>query len=157
MEEPVRELRLATWEARFWAWLIDIIIVGLAGTIFVDPLTGFLRLQHGMFAPFGLEWLTGSGMLLWIYWTVLEGRTGQSVGKMVMNIQLTDTEGNPAGYGKAALSNLGKAFLLVLDCLIGWIAMGGARLRLFNRISDTIVVVAGKSEPGNVRYVMDGN
>jgi hypothetical protein len=36
--------------------------------------------------------------------------------------------------GQAAVESVGKAFLLPLDCLLGWI------LRIFNYLSETIVI-----------------
>jgi len=41
---------------------------------------------------------------------------------------------------QAAIESIGKAFLLPLDCIIGWILYPSRRQRLFNYLSDTIVV-----------------
>jgi RDD family. len=83
----------------------------------------------------------------------MEGTTGQSVGKMVLNLRLTDRTGDPAGIPKAALSAFGKAFLLPLDCLIGWLAMEKTGLRLFNRLSDTIMIRCDYMPPDGVTYI----
>jgi uncharacterized RDD family membrane protein YckC len=152
----VTQLRLATWGSRFWAWLIDIILVGIIASVILEPVTTLIR--PGAPHPFsGIERIATHGVLQWIYWTVLEGKTGQSAGKIVMRIRLTAADGTPAGYMNAAIESFGKAFLLVIDCLIGWLAMGGQRLRLFNRISGTIVITDTLSEtPEGVEYIKEG-
>jgi uncharacterized RDD family membrane protein YckC len=134
----MENLPYASWGSRFWAWLIDIILVGIiwqmiAGTfIFMGNL--------------GNVHVVGAGsdaLLMFIYWTVLDGYRGQSIGKMALNLEVTDTNGQKIGYADAAIESFGKAFLLPLDCIIGWLAMPGSGQRLFNRISSTVVVRSG--------------
>ena len=79
------------------------------------------------------------GILTFIYWTVLEGYRGQSLGKMVLNLTVVGQFGESIGFKDAAIESFGKAFLLPLDCLVGWVALPGSGQRLFNRISDTVV------------------
>jgi hypothetical protein len=40
---------------------------------------------------------------------------------MVMRIRVTRIDGSKIGFGYAALESVGKAFLLVLDLIIGWV------------------------------------
>jgi uncharacterized RDD family membrane protein YckC len=141
---------LAKWESRFWAWLIDILLVGVLSDLIVE--------SSGFFWDFGFTNMAGfgvSGLLIFIYWTLFEGYTGQSVGKMALSLKVTDREGGKIGFGVAALESFGKAFLLPLDCLIGWLAMPDSKLRLFNRISSTIVIRTKYEEPEGVRYVKE--
>jgi hypothetical protein len=49
-------------------------------------------------------------------------------------------DGSEIGMGKAALESVGKAFLLPLDCILGWILYPRRRQRIFNYISETIVI-----------------
>lgn len=79
------------------------------------------------------------GILTFLYWTVLEGYRGQSLGKMVLNLTVVGLFGESIGFKDAAIESFGKAFLLPLDCLVGWAALSGSGQRLFNRISDTVV------------------
>ena len=124
-------LALASWEDRFWAWLIDIMLIGI--------------LWHRVMMVMKLEALGYDGallhsLMLFIYWTALESHRGQSLGKMVMNIAVTGRSGEDIGLADAAVESFGKAFLLPIDCLAAWIINRGNKQRLFNRISDTIVV-----------------
>lgn len=122
---------LSNWNDRFWAWLIDVLLMGI--------------LWHRILTVLKIDALGISGALLlaailFIYWTVLEGYRGQSLGKMIFNIVVTGPLGECIRFRDAAVESFGKAFLLPVDCLIGWFALGESRQRLFNRISDTIVI-----------------
>jgi uncharacterized RDD family membrane protein YckC len=88
-----------------------------------------------------------NGLGVFLYWVVLEGYGGQSAGKLVLDLQVTDRRGDPIGWGQAAVESAGKAFLLPVDCLVGWFAMEGQKLRLFNRLSSTIVIQTDGSDP----------
>jgi uncharacterized RDD family membrane protein YckC len=148
--DEIATLHLARWDTRFWAWLIDFILVSLVLNIFSNPFHFF----QGIFSWDPLDFLIRStGFLL--YWTVMEGYSGQSVGKMVMNIKVTDREGKKSGFTAAFIESFGKSFLLPVDCLIGWFGMPGKKLRLFNRVSGTIVIKTDYREPEGVRYIRE--
>ncbi|RQW80699.1 MAG: RDD family protein [Methanothrix sp.] len=120
----------ASWGERLWAWLIDVLLVGIlwASIITIS--------SHDVLSPGGLGIFSS---LLFVYWTVLEGYRGQSLGKMFMNIVVTGPVGETIGFQDSAIESFGKAFLLPLDCLVGWIAFRGSGQRAFNRFSNTIV------------------
>lgn len=86
------------------------------------------------------------------YWTFFESTKGQSIGKMVLKIKTVDLAGRPIDVGSAAIQSFGKAFLLPIDVILGWIFTNHKRQRIFNRASDTIVVKLkdGESQPGAV-------
>jgi uncharacterized RDD family membrane protein YckC len=143
-------LYLASWESRFWAWLIDIILIGLPLWALSDRLPPAWRFTIDP----GLVSISVSSIVLFFYWAVLEGYRGQSIGKMALKIRVTDRAGEDIGFAAAAAESIGKAFLLVPDCLIGWLAMPGSKQRLFNRISNTIVIETREAEePEGVTYV----
>ena len=124
------ELVLASWSDRFWAWLIDVLLVGLVWHRMV------VVLGVDQFNPDAMLILSG---LIFVYWTALEGYRGQSLGKMLLNIVVVGPYGEAIGFRDSALQSFGKAFLLPVDCLIGLLAYRGKRQRLFNKLSDTVV------------------
>jgi uncharacterized RDD family membrane protein YckC len=143
--ETVTGITLAFWGERFVAWLIDIIIlsvaiwliealvqVGLPGYQWVPRLPTWVP-----FVNFGLN-----NVAYFLYWMLMEGVYGQSLGKMFMRMKVTRLDGSPISMTQAALQSLGKAFLLPLDCILGWILYPRKRQRLFNYLSETIVVKA---------------
>ncbi|RCV66118.1 putative membrane protein YckC, RDD family [Methanophagales archaeon] len=148
--DTMETLYLAKWETRFWAWLIDILLVGFFSSFITNSAVFFGDFEFISIASFGI-----SGVLMFTYWTLLEGYNGQSIGKMALGLKVTDRNGRKIEFGVAALESCGKAFILPLDCLIGWLAMPNSKLRLFNRISNTIVIKTKYEEPEGVRYVKE--
>ncbi|MFC6974739.1 hypothetical protein ACFQL1_08670 [Halomicroarcula sp. GCM10025709] len=74
-----------------------------------------------------------------------------------MDIAVTDERGDEIDYGTAAVESFGKAFLLPIDCLVGWLAFEKEGLRLFNKLSSTVVVEVDETDhPGDVAYVYPG-
>ncbi|MDK2989896.1 MAG: hypothetical protein PWR16_1425 [Methanoculleus sp.] len=143
-------LYLARWETRFWAWLIDIILVGLPTWALSDRLPPSWEFTV---SP-GLLSISLTSVVFFVYWTLFEGYRGQSIGKMALKIRVTGRAGEDIGFFAAAIESFGKAFLLIPDCLIGWLAMPGSKQRLFNRISGTVVIETRETEePEGVTYV----
>jgi uncharacterized RDD family membrane protein YckC len=134
-------LKLAFWGERFVAWLIDAIILGV--------IVGLLGLVT-WFAVGSFTWWSGwpswvpffnvSGVFYFLYWFLMDGAYGQSLGKMVMHLKVVRLDGSRMDMGKAALESFGKAFILPLDVLLGWILYTRRRQRLFNYVSGTIVI-----------------
>jgi uncharacterized RDD family membrane protein YckC len=125
------EIVLASWGDRFWAWLIDVLLISL--------------LWHSVLVVLNMTALGRSGILLlasslFIYWTALEGYRGQSLGKMFLNLVVTGPVGEPVRFRDASLEAFGKAFLLPIDLLVGWFYFRESRQRLFNRMSNTVVI-----------------
>ena len=161
---PEKTIYLATWSVRFWAWFIDIILIVL-----------FLNIVRGIFDPFwklpflwefrniNLITVGIESIFFFAYWIIMEGYHGQSVGKMVMNLRVVNRDGSKISFLTAAIESFPKAFLnfplilifLPLDCLIGWLAMPGTKLRVFNRISHTIVIKSDYKEPYGILYVRE--
>ena len=137
----IDELVLATWGERFLAYFIDLILLGIV----LSPITwgGFLWMPHMFrsvphwvpFVDFGFK-----NIIYFLYWTFLEGSQGQSVGKKIMKIRVVDLNGGPIDMGKSAYQAVGKAFLTPLDLIVGWIMYPDKQQRLFNYLSETVVV-----------------
>ena len=76
-----------------------------------------------------------------------------------MHLRTTDLNGRNIDLKTAAIESFGKAFLLPLDVLLGWILTNDKRQRIFNRVSDSVVVRLRKAEDSdtskNVTYMKD--
>lgn len=118
------KIKSATWGQRFWAWLIDIIILGAAGAA-LFPFAG-----------------AGSSLVFFLYWTLLEYYKGQSIGKIALGIKVVNLKGKNPTITQSAINSFGKAFLLPIDMIIGLLALKNQNLRIFNKISDTKVIKA---------------
>ncbi len=157
------EIVLAGWVDRFVAWLIDFIIVSI-GLAVLFALIAFpfwfsfysndTVLEHKNFEPF--HYLLSS-LAFFGYWTYFEHTSGQSIGKRLLNIKTTDVSGKRVDTKSAALESFGKSFLLPIDVILGWLFTNNKRQRIFNKISNTIVIKLRAREEltENIRYRKD--
>jgi uncharacterized RDD family membrane protein YckC len=158
---------LARWIDRFVAWLIDFIIVSIGLAI----LFALISLPFWIAFP---QWFesnnmnmafrnTGpfnyiiSSLVFMAYWTYFESTSGQSIGKKLMHLKTTDLGGKNIAAKTAVIESFGKAFLLPIDVILGWIFTNDRRQRIFNRASNTIVIKLkeGSRVSEDVKYVKD--
>jgi uncharacterized RDD family membrane protein YckC len=159
-DNPPVELILASWSNRFLAWLVDFIIVSIGLGILFALLAlpfWFSDYSNGMaivHRSFGSAHYLLSSTAFFGYWTYFEHTSGQSIGKRLLKIKSTDVSGNSIDIKSAALESFGKSFLLPLDVILGWLFTNNRRQRIFNRISNTIVIKLKPREEltENIRY-----
>jgi len=144
---------LANWGRRFIAWFIDYLFINV-----MLAYVGLESFETKVLPAFLLPRLPGFDISIWsplsilvffLYWTLSEWYFGRSIGQLLLNLRLTNLEGNGVSLPASAIQSVGKmiAFpVLPLDCLIGWAypPCRKARQRFFNRLSNTIVIYLGK-------------
>lgn len=150
MKPQPEPIILANWGRRFIAWMIDYIIINV--------MLAYFRLEDletKLLPSFLLPRLPGFDVSIWsplsiliffLYWTFSEWYFGRSIGQLLLNLRLTNPQGKNASLRDSAIQSIGKSLLLPLDCLIGWIyrPCHKSRQRLFNKLSNTIVIYLGK-------------
>jgi uncharacterized RDD family membrane protein YckC len=125
---PSRSKMSVSWWTRFFAWLIDFVIVSIVAWLFFPNFS--LDALH-----FGI-----STVLALVYWMVLDSEGHQSVGKKALGIRMVSEHGGNPDLYQAMISAFGKAFVLPVDVIVGVLAKPGKRQRLFNIVSNTVVV-----------------
>jgi hypothetical protein len=136
-EFPPAQFKLAEWKDRFFAWLIDVIIVSIV-----------IQIMYGISGSSGydLKSFPLRSLAFFLYWTFFETIKGQSIGKIVLKLKTIElAEGRkkeeiPINIKSAAIESFGKSFLLPIDLILGWIFTNKYRQRIFNRLSNTVVV-----------------
>jgi uncharacterized RDD family membrane protein YckC len=107
-------------------------------------LPGFRWMPHmwGTTAPDWVPFVNFGfrNVVYFFYWLLMELTYGQSLGKMVMKIEVADLDGGPIDINQAAVQAVGKAFLLPLDFILGIILYPSKQQRLFNQLSETVVL-----------------
>jgi hypothetical protein len=101
---------------RFFAWLIDIIIVSIVIQILYSIISGSSGIDLKSFPLRSLAFF--------LDWTFFESIKGQSIGKMVLKvktIKLLVTIVSTADIKSNAIQSFGKSFLLSVDLILGWI------------------------------------
>jgi uncharacterized RDD family membrane protein YckC len=120
------------------AFFIDISITFI---VFLLPtiLTDLFLVQGGNWARIEINIFLFLA-LFWMYLTLLEGFSGQTLGKIAIKLKVVRVDGKPIFYDNAAIRNLGKCFLLPLDLLAGYKLKNKQFLRYFDKLAGTIVI-----------------
>ena len=151
------KLILAKWTDRFLAWIIDFILIStiLTAIIFLTFGTIYYELDEGGFWAENTQYIPASVLFL-IYWIVSEYKTGQSVGKKILNLKIVSLDGKKPSLKGIILSSFGKSFLLPIDVLLGWILTNQKRQRIFNKLGDTVIIKIKETEDNsNTTYLKD--
>jgi len=97
-----------------------------------------------------------SSIIFFTYWTILEYKTNQTIGKKILNLKVTDMTGDKPSLKGVILSSFGRSFLLPIDVVLGLIITNEKRQRIFNKLGDTLVVKTKTSdESTKVEYTKD--
>jgi uncharacterized RDD family membrane protein YckC len=159
-ESPHTELTIARWGDRFYAWLIDyIIIISVAFAVFLAVFSAafFEKMLSGDYMYSHTFDYAPISIVFFLYWLILESKKGQSIGKMALHLKITNITGEPADFKSIAISSFGKAFLLPIDVILGRIFTNQKRQRIFNRLGKTIVIKVEEvdEETKNISYKKD--
>ena len=146
---------LAKWKDRFFAWLVDFVIISLiSSSIFF---LSFLYLNYNF-----ENFITNDGMyiptsvMFFSYWIILEYKTGQTIGKKMFNLKITNIQGKKPNLKEVIISSLGKSFILPIDVILGWVLTNEKRQRIFNKLGETLVVKIKESDnSANIKYIKD--
>jgi uncharacterized RDD family membrane protein YckC len=99
----------------------------------------------------GFQASTGTGgtflflLIGFLYFCLLEGGPGRTVGKVIMGIRVQMADGSPSEYGPAAIRTLMRLVDGLFFYFVGWIAAlasGPRRQRLGDMLGKTSVVRA---------------
>jgi len=148
---------IAKWTDRFLAWLIDFIIVSIISTSVIFASFGTLdyEFEEDIFWAESTQYIPTS-ILFFAYWTILEYKTGQTIGKKILNLKVTNINGKKPDLKGVMISSFGKSFLLPIDVVLGWILTNEKRQRVFNKLGDTLIVKIKESEDiSDVTYTKD--
>lgn len=146
---------LARWSDRFIAWLIDAVILTIVASALLIVTSGVQDYNQEAYGTSDITSYAVSGAVFFTYFIALEYRTGQTIGKKILNIKLVGMDGERPGVAGVAVSSLGKAFILPLDVVAGWIITNEKRQRICNKLGDTIVVKIKETEYSDLKYVKD--
>jgi len=148
---------LAKWTDRFVAWLIDFIIISVISTsiIFASYGTMYYEFEDEGFWGESSQYIPTS-IIFFVYWTILEYKTSQTIGKKILNLKTVNISGDRVNLKGILISSFGKSFLLPIDVILGWILTNEKRQRVFNKLGDTVVVkIKNYEDNSDLDYVKD--
>ena len=146
---------LAKWKDRFFAWVVDFVIISTISTsiFFIsflyldDNFESFIN-NDGMYIP--------TSVMFFAYWIILEYKTGQTIGKKMFNLKIVNNLGEKPSLIGVIISSFGKSFILPIDTILGWIITNEKRQRVFNKLGNTLIIKIKDSEDNSdFKYIKD--
>ena len=90
------------------------------------------------------------------YWIILEYKTGQTIGKKMFNLKVTNSQGGKPSLIGVVISSFGKSFILPIDMILGLIITNDKRQRIFNKLGDTLIIKIKESNlDSDFKYIKD--
>lgn len=95
---PNAGLRFAGFWMRFWAYLLDLVVIGSMDRIIINPLFRALDIslfEFNMFAPISIA----TAITFYLYFVLMTKIFRQTLGKMVFGLKVIDLEGKELTWG----------------------------------------------------------
>jgi len=97
-----------------------------------------------------------TSVMFFLYWIILEYKTGQTVGKKMFNLKITNNQGKKPSLIGVIISSFGKSFILPIDIILGLIITNEKRQRIFNKLGDTLIIKIKESDnDSDFKYIKD--
>jgi len=141
VQRKASQLPLASFKQRCLAFVIDFALISAITAIILLPQV-FSVSARATFLTVG----TSTGLfitvgLLWVYSTLLEGFSGQTIGKRTVGLTVVRTDRKKIFYDYAAIRNFGKILpLLPFDLIVGWRLKNAIFMRYFDKFAGTTVI-----------------
>ena len=134
------------WLRRVAAFIIDVVIVGLASGLLAIVLAfPYLYSSLPSNNPFFGFWGFWVGSIVFLivagYFVLTEAFWGRTIGKEAMGLRVVRTDGKRMDLGAALLRNISKVhwLLLLLDVVVGLAMHGDGRQKFSDRLAGTTV------------------
>lgn len=133
-------LKSAGFWTRFWAYLIDLIVISSLVAITVKPLfyfTGWEDIKILYIAPYKFA----AGFIFYGYFVVMTKIWGQTVGKMVLGIRVVSENEQPLTWGNILFREwIGRFISVTIKLLYLIVAFTPRNKAIHDYIADTRVV-----------------
>ncbi len=129
---------------RFGAHIIDGIVLGIIFFILGAGITG--SPTWSIFGPAAAALTAANGVIVFLYFWILEGTFGTTLGKKALKIKVVKEDGQPCGIGASFIRNILRIIdILPFIYIIGMIliARSDKKQRLGDRAAHTIVIKEG--------------
>ncbi|WP_258000268.1 RDD family protein [Bacillus sp. Marseille-P3661] len=126
---------------RFWAYMIDLIVVGSLNRIIIDlPLrwTGFSVDDSSMLSTIGIS----TAVMMYLYFILLTKRFGQTLGKMVFGLKVIQKDEQQLSWSAVFFREFIGKFISKTALFLGFIMIGFSPKKqgLHDWFADTIVI-----------------
>ncbi len=135
-----RQGRYAGFWMRFWAYLLDLIVIGSIERLLINPLFRALDIplwEFNLFAPISIA----SAIIFYLYFVLMTKFFKQTLGKMVFGLKVVDLKGDPLTWGTILFREWVGRFISA-TIVVGYIVVAflPKKQGLHDLFSDTTVV-----------------
>jgi uncharacterized RDD family membrane protein YckC len=134
-------IRYAGFWMRFWAYLLDLIVVGSLNRLLVFPLFHLLGIsteRTNMFAPATIA----TTVVFYAYFVLMTKFFQQTLGKMMFGLKVVDESGQPLTWLTVLFREVIGKFIAKTILFIGFlfVAFSEKKKGMHDQFADTIVV-----------------
>lgn len=128
---------------RLFAGILDIIIVSLISSPFTYRTYGtILDIESGVFVRIPIQHTLLAALVGFLYyWLLTAFWNGQTLGKKLLHLRVTDVSGQRVGVGQAALREV-ASWVMYATCCLGWIDLA---FILFNQRKQALHDIVAKT------------
>jgi uncharacterized RDD family membrane protein YckC len=136
-----RVVQYAGFWMRFWAYLVDLIVIGSVNRILIYPLLQWLDLPMSDSGIFSLEAIL-TAIVFYAYFVLMTKWSGQTLGKMVLGIRVVGKEDDGLPWTTVLFRELVGRFISKTIFFIGYIIVGftNTKIGLHDIFADTYVI-----------------
>ena len=139
-DTPVVNSHYAGFWMRFWAYLLDLIVIGSIVRLLINPLFRLLDIslaEYNMFAPISIA----SAVIFYLYFVLMTKFFQQTLGKMVFGLKVIDLKHEKLSWGTIIFREWIGRFISV-TVLIGYliVAFLPKKQGLHDIFTDTTVI-----------------
>ncbi len=127
---------------RFWAYLLDLIVIGSLNRIIIYPVLRYSELplvQDSMFAPAAVA----TAIVMYTYFTVMTKLYGQTLGKMVFGLKVLSERHEVLTWNDVLIREVIGKFIAKTLLFIGFLAVAFSKKKkgFHDYFADTVVVL----------------
>ncbi|MCM3704818.1 MULTISPECIES: RDD family protein [Cytobacillus] len=146
IQKALSPLRFAGFWMRFWAYLLDLVVVGSVDRILINPVFRALDIplhESSLFAPISIA----TAITFYAYFVLMTKFFGQTLGKMVFGLKVVDLKGEKLTWGTILFREWIGRFISV-SIFIGYVIVAflPKKQGLHDLFADTSVVHEGQNE-----------
>ncbi|URM33819.1 RDD family protein [Cytobacillus firmus] len=146
IQKALSPLRFAGFWMRFWAYLLDLVVVGSVDRILINPIFRALDIplhESSLFAPISIA----TAITFYAYFVLMTKFFGQTLGKMVFSLKVVDLKGEKLTWGTILFREWIGRFISV-SIFIGYVIVAflPKKQGLHDLFADTSVVHEGQNE-----------
>ncbi|WP_066172993.1 RDD family protein [Bacillus marinisedimentorum] len=140
--EAASMIQYAGFWMRFWAYLLDLIVIGSLNRILVYPVLRYIEApltQESMFAPAA----AATAIVMYAYFTVMTKLFGQTLGKMVFGLKVLSERHEDLTWNDVLFREVIGKFISKTLLFIGFLAVAFSKKKkgFHDYFADTIVVL----------------